>query len=101
MNKYGFFGKFTAHHGKREELINILLQAAQLISTAKGCIQYVVCKDSKNENLVCVTEIWDSKEDHDLSLKIDGCMALISKAMPLLDGRPETNELEVVGGKGH
>ena len=47
-----------------------------------------------------VSEIWDTKEDHDNSLKIEGCMELISKAMPLIDGKPEGTALEVIGGKG-
>jgi quinol monooxygenase YgiN len=100
VNKYGSYGKFTSKEGKREELISILLQAAKLVSTAKGCHHYIIYKDTKNEDNVFVSEIWDSKEDHDDSLKIEGCMELISKAMPLINGKPEGNVLEVIGGKG-
>lgn len=100
MNKYGFHGKFKAQKGKREELVSVLLQAARLVSTAKGCHQYIIYKDLKDEDEIYVGEIWDSKEDHDNSLKMEGCSELISKAMPLIDGRPEGVSLEVVGGKG-
>jgi quinol monooxygenase YgiN len=100
MNKYGLYGKFKAQKGKRDELISILLQAAKLVSTAKGCHHYIIYKDTKDEDLVFVSEIWDTKEDHDNSLKIEGCMELISKAMPLIDGKPEGTSLEVIGGKG-
>jgi len=100
MNKYGFYGKFKAQKGKRDELVSILLQAATLGSTAKGCRQYIICKDLKDEDGVFVSEIWDSKEDHDDSLKMEGCSQLISKATPLIDGRPEGVSLEIIGGKG-
>ena len=94
------FGEFKSKEGEREKLISILLDAAKLVSTAKGCHHYIIYKDTKNENCVFVSEIWDSKEDHDNSLKIEGCMELISKAMPLIDGKPGGTALEVIGGKG-
>ncbi|MEP6948023.1 MAG: antibiotic biosynthesis monooxygenase [Ginsengibacter sp.] len=100
MNKYGLFGKFKSKEGKREELISILLEAAKLVSTAKGCHHYIIYKDTKHEDGVSVSEIWDSKDDHDNSLKIEGCMELISKAMPLIEGNPEGMVLEVIGGGG-
>jgi quinol monooxygenase YgiN len=100
MNKYGFQGRFKAQKGKRDKLVSVLLEAATLVSMAKGCRQYIIYKDLKDEEAVFVSEIWDSKEDHDDSLKMEGCNELISKAMPLIDGRPEAMSLEVVGGKG-
>ncbi len=100
MNKYGLYGKFKTQKGKGDELISILLQAAKLISTAKGCHHYIIYKDTTDEDCVVVSEIWDTKEEHDNSLKIDGCTELISKAMPLIDGKPEGTALEVIGGKG-
>ena len=100
MNKFGFIGKFKTQPGKRDELISILLQASKLVSAAKGCQQYIIHKDLKDENLIHVTEIWDTKEDHDNALKVDGAMELISKAFPLIDGKPDSAMLEVMGGKG-
>lgn len=100
MNKYGLTGKFTAQAGKRDEFISILLKASKLMSTAKGCHIYIVSKDEKNENDIHVFEAWDSKEDHDNSLQIEGCKELITKAMPLIDGKSEGFPLEIMGGKG-
>ncbi|HEX8719433.1 MAG TPA: hypothetical protein VF736_02215 [Pyrinomonadaceae bacterium] len=46
-------------------------------------------------------EVWESKEDHDNSLKVPGARELIMQAMPILAGRPEGGtSLEVLGGKG-
>lgn len=101
MSKYLLQGKLTAKQGHRDELAAILVDASKLVSTAKGCKLYVVSTSSGNENDVFVTEIWDSKEDHDNSLKVEGVMELIMKAMPILDGKPEKGqELEIIGGAG-
>jgi len=100
-NKYLQHGKLTAQEGHRDELADILLEAAQLVATVKGCRLYVVGKDETDKNAVYVTEIWDSKEDHDNSLKGERVKALIMKAMPLLAETPEKGQvLELLGGTG-
>lgn len=101
MNPYLLHGKLTAKPGRRNELANILIDASKLVSTAKGCRLYVIGLDKNNSNSVFVTEIWDSKEDHDNSLKMEGVRDLIMKAMPMLDGQPaKGQELELLGGTG-
>lgn len=100
-SKYSLFGKLKAKPGKADELQSILLQAAELISTAKGCHLYVISRNQAEETSVWVNEIWDSKQDHDNSLNIPACRELIGKAVPLLDGVPEKGiETEVTGGYG-
>jgi quinol monooxygenase YgiN len=99
MNKYFLYGKFTVKAGLAEELVTILLEASRLVSTAKGCRLYIIGKDSNDKNSVWVTEVWDSKEDHDNSLKVEGVKELISKAMPMFAEQPQKiKELEIVGG---
>ena len=102
MNKYGLHGKLQATAGNGEKLAQILLEAAKLVSTAKGCLLYLVSLDQTTPDGVWVTEVWDSKDDHDNSLQVPGVRELIGQAMPLLDGRPEKGqELEVLGGTGN
>ena len=101
MNKYGLHGKLTATAGNADQLAAILLEAAQLMATAKGCQLYVVSKDQNNPDAVWVTEIWNRKEDHDQSLQVAGVRELIARAIPLLHGKPEQGqELEIIGGAG-
>jgi quinol monooxygenase YgiN len=101
MNKYLLHGKLTAKEGSGEKLTTNLLLASELVSTARGCIAYIISKDAKDKNSVWVTEIWETKEDHDNSLKNDSVRKLIMETMPILDGLPQKGqELEVVGGKG-
>ncbi|WP_394674352.1 putative quinol monooxygenase [uncultured Chryseobacterium sp.] len=100
-NKYLLHGKLTAKAGHQKELADILIQASQLVSKSKGCTLYAVSHDQEDENAVYVTEIWDSKDDHDNSLKVEGVRELIMKAMPILDGPPtKGQELKILGGVG-
>jgi quinol monooxygenase YgiN len=101
MNKFGLHGKLTATAGNGDKLAAILLEAAQLVSTAKGCYLYLVSKDQTDPEAVWVTEVWETKEDHAKSLQVAGVKELIAQAMPLLNGRPEKGqELEILGGAG-
>lgn len=94
-------GKLTTKVGQQANLAGILIEASKLVSTAKGCNLYVIGLDENEQNTVFVTEIWDSKEDHDNSLKVPGVKELIGKAMPMLDGQPSKGqELEILGGFG-
>jgi quinol monooxygenase YgiN len=97
MNKYLLQGKLTAKDGQRQSLAEILIKASKLMATAKGCHLYAVAFDEQDSNSVYITEIWDSKVDHDNSLKVDGVRELIMTAMPILDGQPQKGqELEII-----
>ena len=101
MNKSALHGKLKAKEGMALKLAEILLKAATLLENAKGCNLYLVSTDPGDLNSVWITEVWDSKLDHQNSLKNKEIKALIGRAMPLLDGLPEKGqELEVFGGKG-
>lgn len=99
-NLYGLTGKFKTKPGKGSEMVAILLQAAEGVKAAKGCHLYIVCQDAANPDIIWVFETWDSKEDHDNSLKLPGTPEMIAKAMPLIDGKPEGTPLIVAGGLG-
>lgn len=101
MNKYLLHGKLTASGGRGKQLADILLQAAQLMSSASGCRLYAVSRDPGEPDSVWVTEIWDTREDHDRSLHLPGVRELIGNALPLLDGSPKKGqELAIIGGTG-
>jgi quinol monooxygenase YgiN len=100
-NKYGLFGSLKAKTGKGNDLQQILLEASQMVSQAKGCHLYIVGKDTTNEDVIWINEIWDSKEDHDNSLNVPGVRELIGRAMPIIDGSPERGTVvEIIGGYG-
>lgn len=96
---YFLHGNLTAKSGYGEQLADILGKASELVANAKGCRMYLVSNNSKKPDKIWITEIWDSKEDHDSSLSVPGVRELITEALPLLSGPPEKGqELSVLGG---
>ncbi len=96
---YGLFGRFSAQAGKRDELVQHLLEAAALLEGNPGCIHYVV-STSDEPDAVWVCEVWRDKEAHDRSLEPEEIRALIQRARPLIAGMSDRTELVVHGGKG-
>lgn len=94
-------GKLTAQPGHHAALTDILLQASRIVRQIPGCNLYVVSHQEGNKEDVFITEIWSSKDAHDLSLKDEEVKKLIQQAMPLLASIPEGGfALNVLGGHG-
>jgi quinol monooxygenase YgiN len=101
MKKYFLHGKLSAKKGQGGALASLLLKAAEAMPQVKGCVVYAISKDQADPDSVWITEVWDSKEDHDNSLKLESVRAIIGQAMPIIDGMPQKGqELEVLGGMG-
>ena len=96
--KYGLFGKFVAVDGRRDELIEILLKAAELLQKNDDCISYIVGK-SDEPNEVWISELWESKDAHDRSLEPDDIRSLVMTARPLIADMPAGTEFQAIGGK--
>lgn len=92
---YGLIGSFSAHPGKRDELIALMIAS---VGNMPGCLSYVVARDAKDPDKLWVTEVWDSAESHKASLAIPVVAATIRQAMPLIAGFGEHIETEPVGG---
>ena len=98
---YGYHGTLKAKKGKGDELASILLASSKVLANVQGSSHYVVSRDVTDSDVIYVTEFWDSKEDHDNSLKNPDVRSLISKAIPILDESPKKGlEMKVLGGLG-
>ncbi len=101
MDKYLLHGKLQAKPGLGDQLMQILLESAATMHLVKGCRLYIMSKDQTNADDIWITELWDSKEDHDNSLKLENVRETIGRAMPLIGGIPQKGqELTVKGGLG-
>ena len=94
---YGLIVKLSAAAGKREELIGILKEATV---DMPGCFSYVLAKDSADENVVWVTEVWDSLASHDASLLLPPVKNAASQAKPLVSAFDKVAVTSPVGGIG-
>lgn len=103
MRKVGYYVKFTAKAGQRDTLVERLLRAAELAGRAAGCELYIVNTVEAEADVVWVTEVWRSAEDHRASLEglaTEEGRAMIGETLALLAGPPERTDVLPVGGKG-
>jgi len=96
-NMYGLIVKLTAVAGKRNEMIKLLTGAAV---DMPGCSSYVVAKDSVDENVIWVTEVWDSQASHDASLSLPAVKNAIPQSKPLVAAFDRIAVTIPVGGIG-
>jgi quinol monooxygenase YgiN len=94
---YGLIAKLTAVPGKRDDLIRILGGGTR---NMPGCLSYILAKDSTDENILWVTEIWDSAASHDASLSLAAVKDSIAQAKPLIAGFEKIAVTNPVGGVG-
>ena len=78
---WGMIAKITLHPGKRDEMVEILRSSADGMP---GCLSYIVAQDSADENVVWVTEVWNSAEDHQASLSLPAVKAVVPRAKGLV-----------------
>ncbi|MGC2300603.1 MAG: antibiotic biosynthesis monooxygenase family protein, partial [Acidobacteriaceae bacterium] len=71
---YGLIAKLTFHPGKREEAIALLAESS---ANMPGCFSYVIANDAADENILWVTEVWESKASHDASLSLRAVQAVL------------------------
>jgi quinol monooxygenase YgiN len=92
---YGLIAKLTLLPGKREEAIALLAKSS---ANMPGCFSYVIANDAADENILWVTEVWESKASHDASLSLRAVQAVIPKVKPLLANFEKIAETDPVAG---
>jgi quinol monooxygenase YgiN len=96
---YGDLATMRARPGHRDDVVALLLGGLDGLRAA-GCRLYVVGVSESEADTVWVSEVWDSRADHDASLRQPATQAAIGRAMPLLTGEFTGRELTVAGGLG-
>ncbi|RDI42183.1 putative quinol monooxygenase [Falsibacillus pallidus] len=100
MNKYSLFNKFLVQEGKRDKMVDIMLQAAESMNELKECEIYLVNTDENEQNAVYVYEVWSDAAAHQASLNQEAAQTLISEAKPLIKGVERISTMQAMGGKG-
>ncbi|KIL34554.1 antibiotic biosynthesis monooxygenase [Cohnella kolymensis] len=99
MSRFGMYAKFTAQSGKRDALVEILLEGADSSQSMKDCELYIINISDTEPDTVWVTEVWSNAEAHKASLTREETKMAIQRAMPLIAG-VETIKMRPLGGKG-
>lgn len=100
MSRYGLFGSFSAHPGKRDDLLAILMEGIDSVAQAPGCEAWIVNISPDDEDKIWIYESWRSEADHGASLGDERIREIISRAMPLIAGMGDRVVLQPLGGKG-
>jgi quinol monooxygenase YgiN len=100
MEKFGIYGKLIAKEGEREQLAEVLLEAAESLQDHGACELYLVSVAPEDLNAVYVYEVWSSESAHQGSLTLESTQTLIQRAKPILAGIERISTLVPRGGKG-
>ena len=65
---FGLIVKLTSTPGHRAELIEVL--GGDDSHTIPGCLSFIVAEDSAHEDVLWVTEVWESEASHHASLAL-------------------------------
>jgi len=96
---YGYIGSMRTTPGHRDDVVAILLEASTGVRDA-GCLSYVVGTSTTDDDVIWVTEVWESAAHHEASLQLPETRAAIGRALPMLTGEFTGQETEIVGGLG-
>ena len=94
---FGLIGKMRAAPGKRDELIEILLDGT---GSMPGCLNYIVAADPADADAIWITEVWIDEASHKASLALAEVQAAIAKARPIIAGFDSQTRTIPVGGVG-
>jgi quinol monooxygenase YgiN len=95
---FGLIGKIVAISGKRDTLLQILLEASQ--GGMPGCRSYVIARDPSDADAIWVTEVWDDAASHRASLGLPAVQAAIARGRPLIADFAAQHITEPIGGYG-
>ncbi|EAV9867973.1 antibiotic biosynthesis monooxygenase [Listeria monocytogenes] len=97
---YGLLTAFYTHPGEKDNLVKILLEAAEALADYNTCIQYIVSESETEADTVFVSEIWVDKGHHAASLDNPAVLETIARAKPMIKEIKQIQELDILGGKG-
>ena len=89
----GYYTKFKTKPEDRDNLVELLSQAAGSMNKVSGCRLYEVALDAVDSAITSVNEIWTDESAHDASLQTEEARMLIPQAMPLLADKPQQIKL--------
>ena len=100
MAQYTLCGSFRAKPGEADALAALLLEAADALGAADGCLLYIVNRADDDPDAVWVLEVWTDEDAHQASLGLPSVQEIIAQARPLIAGMGDRFELRPVGGHG-
>ena len=89
-------GTLESRPGHRDAVVAILTRRNAELGEI-GCLLYEVGIDENEPDTVFIAELWESVEAHQASLKLGSVRAAIAEAMPMLTGKMDGYQFDVLG----
>ena len=100
MARFAQHARIRARVGKRDELVAKFLEVGDLQADNPACELMFVSVSPDEDDVVYLTEIWTSPDEHERARESDEVQAWAADMPSLVDGPPETTPLVLKGGKG-
>ena len=100
MSKIVVIAKIPCQPGKRDEAAAGLQPMLEHVEAEEGTLQYVLLKDTTDENLLWMYELYADQASFDAHAGSEAMKSLGHALGGVLAGRPELIFTTPVGGKG-
>jgi quinol monooxygenase YgiN len=97
--QFALLNRLTAKSGRRDRVVEILLESGKLFDDNPACRLYLVAESADDPDLIWVADLWTSEGEHAAALKVPEMRPFVEECMPLLEGMPEQIRLLPAGGK--
>ncbi|MPZ28625.1 MAG: antibiotic biosynthesis monooxygenase [Micromonosporaceae bacterium] len=96
---HALLNRLTARPGQRRRVVEILIESGRRFDDNPACLLYLVTEAVDDPDVIWVTDLWISQQEHLAALADPALRPYIDQAMPLLTGMPEQIPVRMVGGK--
>lgn len=100
MPRFSQHTRLRATPGKGDALAAKFLEAAEIQRQNPACELMIVSRSPSDAAVVFLTEVWSSEAGWDAARRSEQIAAWASDMPLLVDGPPESERLDVLGGKG-
>lgn len=94
---HGFSATVTAHPGKGDEVVKMLLDSPSL--SHEDCVVFLISRSTGNPDVIHVVEGWTSEEAHDRFFAGEMAQALVARLDQLVAETSAYTDFVPVGGK--
>ena len=96
---YGLIVKLTSTPGRRADLITQMGGADS--HTIPGCLSFIVAEDAIDQDVLWITEVWDSQASHQASLEAPPIKESLTHADNLIAAFEKVATTTPVTGASH
>ncbi|HEY4464499.1 MAG TPA: antibiotic biosynthesis monooxygenase [Streptosporangiaceae bacterium] len=98
---FGVYGRMTTQPGRRDEVVDLIREAARAGGDASGLIAYSINALLEEPETIWVTELWTDKAAHDTTTHSEPVRKVTQQFVALLTEPPAGSYGHVLHADGH